>query len=177
MLPRLTLLTLALLAGAAALAGECRTTLRPLLLQQNPDADKLAAVRKVCEREAAGGDADATYQLSFFYLGLGGNFEPDKGVPLIKDAASRDVSEAQYWMAWQSEAGPFLEHDNAVAVGWYEKAAAARHRFALQRLAEAYEKGEIGLPVDLHKAQGYRAQIRKCDEERKKAEAVTAARP
>ena len=56
-----------------------------------------------------------------------------------------------------------------MALAWYEKAAAGRHRLALQRLAEASERGELGLPIDTQKALEYRAQIRRCDEENARA--------
>lgn len=152
-----------------AMAGDCRSRLHPLLLQAEPAADDLARVKELCTAEAGAGDADATYQLALFYLGLGGNWRPGEAIPLIRSAADRGVTEAQYWLAWQSESGPALPHDPAVALSWYEKAAAGRHRLALQRLAEASERGELGLPVDERKALEYRAQIRRCDEENARA--------
>jgi hypothetical protein len=165
--PALRLLPLAVLVAwpALATAGACRDALHPLLLQAAPATADLARVRALCTAEAAGGDADATYQLALFDLGLGGSWQPDRALPLIRDAANRGVPEAQYWLAWQSEAGPLLPHDPAVALGWYEKAAAGRHRLALQRLAEAAERGELGMPVDEARALRYRAEIRRCDEE------------
>jgi TPR repeat protein len=148
-----------------ATAGDCRSRLHPLLLQAEPAAGDLARVRALCATEAGAGDAEATYQLALFSLGLGGNWQPGEAIPLIRSAAAQGVTEAQYWLAWQSESGPALPHDAAVALSWYEKAAAGRHRLALQRLAEAWERGELGLPVDTRKALEYRAQIRRCDEE------------
>jgi TPR repeat protein len=161
LLPVVLLATLPLLARA----GTCREQLRPLLLATEPAAAELARVRALCDAEAATGDAEASYQLALLSLGLGGNWQPDAAIPLIRDAADRGVTEAQYWLAWQSESGPLLPHDPAVALGWYEKAAAGRHRLALQRLAEASERGELGLAIDERKALAYRAQIRRCDEE------------
>lgn len=146
-------------------AGVCRSELRPLLLQAAPAADRIAAVRAHCEAEANAGDADATYQLALFHLGLGGEWDPAAAIPLIRSAAERDVAEAQYWLAWQSESGPELPHDEAVALGWYQRAAAGRHRLALERLATALERGELGLAVDEKAALQLRAQIRKCEEE------------
>lgn len=156
-------------APLVAGAGDCRVQLHPLLLQAEPAAGDLARVKALCAAEAAAGDADATYQLALFSLGLGGNWQPAEAIPLIRDAADQGVAEAQYWLAWQSESGPALAHDPAVALAWYEKAAAGRHRLALQRLAEASERGELGLPVDERKALEYRAQIRRCDEENARA--------
>ena len=170
--PRLLspLLLIALSLGAiSASAGDCRAHLRPLLLAAEPAPDALERVRATCQAEADAGDAEATYELSFFHLGLGGNWQPELAIPLIRSAADRGVTEAQYWLAWQSEAGPELPHDPVTALGWYEKAAAGRHRLALQRLAEASEKGELGLPVDKRKALEYRAQIRRCEDENARA--------
>jgi len=156
-------------AAVPASAGDCRTLLRPLLLAAEPDPEALERVRSVCRAEADAGDAEATYELSFFSLGLGGNWQPEQAIPLIRSAADQGVTEAQYWLAWQSEAGPELPHDPAIALGWYQKAAAGRHRLALQRLADAWERGELGLPVDPRKALEYRAQIRRCEEENTRA--------
>lgn len=152
-----------------ATAGDCRALLHPLLLQADPDRADLARVRSQCTAEADAGDSDSTYQLALFSLGLGGNWQPAEAIPLIRSAAGQGVTEAQYWLAWQYESGPALPHDPAIALGWYEKAAAGRHRLALQRLAEASERGELGLPVDQRRALKYRAQIRRCDEENARA--------
>jgi TPR repeat protein len=169
--PRRQFLLLVCLAfwSSMATAGDCRSRLHPLLLQAEPAADDLARVKALCTAEAVGGDADAAYQLALFSLGLGGNWQPGEAIPLIRSAADQGIAEAQYWLAWQSESGPALPHDPAVALSWYEKAAAGRHRLALQRLAEASERGELGLPVDERKALEYRAQIRRCDEENARA--------
>lgn len=163
-----TLLAAALLASAPARAGDCRQLLRPLLLAATPDKAEVARVRSICQAESDHGDADATYELALFSLGLAGNWHPETAIPLIRSAADRGISEAEYWLAWQSESGPALPHDTAVALEWYRKAAAQRHRLALQRLAEASEKGELGLPVDLRQAMAYRAQIRRCETENAK---------
>ncbi len=161
-----SLLLFGLTSGpVTASPGECRALVRPLLLEGNPAPEAIEQVQSLCRAEAEAGDAEATYQLSFFALGLGGNWQPEQAIPLIRSAAGRGVAEAQYWLAWQSEAGPELPHDPAIALGWYEKAAAGRHRLALQRLADAWERGELGLPVNARKALDFRVQIRRCEEE------------
>ena len=150
---------------AEAAAGHCRADLRPLLRATGtPDAGRVDAVRATCSREAEGGDADALYQLALMDLGLAGRFEPDVAVPRIRQAAEQGVSEAQYWMAWQSEAGPLLANDAATALDWYRRAAESNHRLALDRLATAYEKGELGLTADAREATVLRARIRRCDQ-------------
>jgi TPR repeat protein len=165
-LTRLTLVFAALAAAAPAMAGECRGLVRPLLLAADPDAAGVEAARARCQAESAAGDAEATYQLALFSLGLAGRWEPDTAIPLVRQAAAAGVSEAQYWLGWQSESGPLLAHDEAVARGWYERAAVGRHRLALERLARAYEAGELGLTPDPQAALRLRAEIRRCAEER-----------
>lgn len=146
-------------------AGECRSLVRPLLAQAEPPAVELDRARLLCGAEAEAGDPEATYQLALFSLGLGGTWQPEEAIPLIRSAAHDGVTEAQYWLAWQSEAGPALPHDNEIALGWYQKSAAGNHRLALQRLADAWERGELGLPVDARKSLELRARIRRCEEE------------
>lgn len=153
---------LALLNGSAASAGECRSVLRPLLLQESPDVGELAAAKNICQTEVEKGDADAEYQLALFYLGLT-DWDVEKALPLIMSAAQSGVSEAQYWLAWQYDEGPLLANDIALARHWYERAGQNEHRLALQRLAEAYERGDLGLPVNDRKASVLRAQAARCE--------------
>jgi len=153
---------LAVLWGSASMAGDCRGLLRPLLLQETPDVDKLHSIREICEKEAIDGDPEAEYQLSLFYLGLI-DWNVDKAVPLIKNAAHSGVPEAQYWLAWQYDAGPLLPDDVALARRWYERAGEKDHRLALQRLADAYQNGDLGLPVDVRKASVLRARASRCE--------------
>lgn len=153
------------LAAAGTQAADCRAVVRPLLLSAAPAPAEVAAARAQCVAEAAAGSADAGYQLAFFSLGLGGEWSPDVAIPLVRAAAAAGVSEAQYWLAWQSEEGPLLPHDQATALGWYRLAAAANHRLALGRLARAYEQGELGLTPDPREALRLRAQVRQCEEE------------
>jgi hypothetical protein len=120
-------------------------------------------VRALCEHEAGTGSADARYQLALFHLGLAGEWQPEAALPLIRDAAGAGIPEAQYWLAWQYEAGPLLDHDDALALGWYQRAANADHRLAIGRLAQAYERGELGLSRDPLLAAQYRARQSRCE--------------
>jgi TPR repeat protein len=156
-------IALCLLAGFGnAFAVECRMSMQPLLLNAQPPAADVQRVRDICQAEADAGDAEARYQLALTYLGLAGDWAPERAVPLIRDAAGRGVAEAQYWLAWQYESGPLLEHDGAAALGWYLRAAEADHRLALARLAQAYDAGELGLPAEPRKAAEYRARQARC---------------
>lgn len=153
-------LTLALLPGLVA-AGDCRAMVRPLLLKQTSGENQIAEAREVCEVEAALGDADSEYQLALFALGLA-EWSPATAIPRIEAAAVKGVPEAQYWLAWQRESGPLLSNDRALAKRWYQRAADAEHRLALQRLADAHEKGELGLRRDAALAARYRARAERC---------------
>lgn len=153
---------LAVLYCSTAMAGECRGLLRPLLLQETPDAGELRAVKDICQVEASRGDWDSEYHLSLFYLGLT-NWNVDKAIPLITSAAHNGVSEAQYWLAWQYDTGPLLPDDVGQARQWYERAGENDHRLALQRLADAYQFGDLGLPIDGRKASVLRARAARCE--------------
>jgi TPR repeat protein len=157
------LILLLLYAGAGtALASECYDALQPLMLEQNPDVVQVRQARAICTREADAGDVDARYRLSFFYLGLS-EWRPDEAVRLIDNAAVDGIPEAQYWLGWQYESGPLLPDDHALALRWYQAAAGADHRLALERLARAYGEGELGLQADTRKASVMSAAAARCD--------------
>jgi len=139
----------------------CRDALRPVLLQANPDPAALIDIQHVCEGQAAAGDPDALYQLSLLHLGLL-DWQPDKAIPMLRSAAESGISEAQYWMAWQREAGPLLDNDPERALHWYLLAGKQEHRLALGRLADIYANGELGEMADNKKASQYRAQAARC---------------
>jgi TPR repeat protein len=150
-----------LLLTRVAIAGDCRDALHPLLLSTAADAGQLQLVRTLCTDAYGNGDADAGYQLAIMDLGLD-RWSPDTAVPLIREAAAAGVPEAQYWLAWQYESGPLLPDDSSAAQRWYEAAAAQEHRLALQRLADAYAKGELGVPVNRLRATELRARAERC---------------
>jgi TPR repeat protein len=49
-----------------------------------------------------------------------------------------------------------------MALDWYQRAAALNHRLAIGRLADAYERGELGLLPDARKALEFRARQSRC---------------
>ena len=162
MRPAMALLVLLFAGMSTAGAGECRAAVRPLLLTAAPDPAAVAAAHELCRAEADDGDADAGYQLALFHLGLGGEWQPEVAIPLVRNAAAAGLPEAQYWLAWQQESGPLLPHDEAAALDWYLRAAGADHRLANARLAQAYAAGELGLNADPRKAAEYRAREARC---------------
>jgi TPR repeat protein len=141
--------------------GNCRAAVRPLLAAKSPDPERLNRIKTLCRDEADAGDPMATYQLSFFYLGLGG-WDPEKATDLMFSAAERGIPEAQYWLAWQYDAGPLLSNEPELALTWYQRAAESDHPLALYRLAKAYDGGELGLKADAAKATEFRARAARC---------------
>lgn len=147
--------------GQQSSPARCRDALRPVLLAANLDRALLPDIQALCEQQAGAGDPDALYQLSLLHLGLS-DWQPDKAIPMIRNAADRGVPEAQYWLAWQREAGPLLENDAERALHWYQQAAESEHRLALDRLAGVYENGELGVAADSKQASLYRARAAQC---------------
>jgi len=152
-------------AATDAVAGACREALRPLLLQTPPDQAALRDARKLCAAESEAGDADALYQSSLFHLGLL-DWDVDAAIPMIQTAAREGVPEAQYWLAWQYEEGPLLPNDTELALQWYGLAGDNEHRLALDRLAGAYQNGELGLQANHRKAAEMRARAERCKDEK-----------
>lgn len=134
---------------------------RPLLLQQVSGGELVAEARQVCTVEAELGDSDSMYHLALLDLGLA-EWAPSQAVPRIESAAEKGVSEAQYWLAWQYEAGPLLPNDVELARKWYERAGENEHPLALWRLADAHERGELGLGQNKTLARRYRARAQQC---------------
>jgi len=81
-----------------------------------------------------------------------------RGARYVLEAAHAGDAKAQY------QAGQIREHGCAQyprrddhAVTWYARAGEAGHPLAASRLARAYRSGELGLPMDLEKAEHWQA--------------------
>lgn len=159
LIPLMTLVAASAVADTAA--GACRAALRPLLLQSPPDLLALREVQALCAAEAEAGDPDAMYQSALFHLGLL-DWDVEAAIPMIQTAARQGVPEAQYWLAWQYEEGPLLQNDTELSLQWYELAGDNAHRLALDRLADAYQDGELGLQANHRKAAEMRARAERC---------------
>lgn len=151
-------------ATASVSAGECRAILQPLLLDNPPDRGALVDAQSLCVAEADAGDADALYQSALLHLGLL-DWNVDAAIPMIRSAAERGIAEAQYWLAWQYDAGPLLPDDAGRALRWYELAGDNEHRLALDRLADAYQQGELGLEPSARRAAEMRARAERCKDQ------------
>ena len=161
---KIALFCLSALCLVSPAAADCRAEVRALLLQAAPATETVASARAVCEAAQASGDAVATYHLALLDLGPG-QWAPERAAERIRTAAEAGVPEAQYWLAWQLDKGPLLPGDPAAARRWYEAAARQSHRLAILRLAEAHERGELGLAADAARAAELRAVAAQCPAE------------
>ena len=101
-------------------------------------------------------NAEGQYGLGMMYLiGDGIEKDPAKALQLIEAAAQQGLLRAMMSMFHFSRNG---DHGLAVnlqqAVSWLEKIALLDNQWAIEKLARAWRKGELGLAVDNEKA-GY----------------------
>lgn len=75
-----------------------------------------------------------------------------EGIRLVEQVAKGNGVDAQLWLGDNYFYGLYPEtpKDYLKAIYWYEKAAEQQSYFAMEKLAEIYEKG-LGVPVDLTK--------------------------
>jgi hypothetical protein len=76
----------------------------------------------------------------------------DAALPKLKVAAEKGKKGAQYRLARCYDKGHGVAENNAMAVKWYQKAAAQGHAKAQYHLGKAYLLGKKGLAVDKKKA-------------------------
>lgn len=76
----------------------------------------------------------------------------EAALPKLKVAAEKGKKGAQYRLARCYDKGHGVAEDNALAVKWYQKAAAQGHAKAQYHLGKAYLLGKKGLSVDKKKA-------------------------
>ncbi|WP_262927468.1 tetratricopeptide repeat protein [Phytohalomonas tamaricis] len=82
------------------------------------------------------------------------------GARCVVRAAEAGDTQAQYQagMIYEHGCAQYMRRDDR-AVTWYARAAEAGHLLAAQRLAKAYRKGELGLPVDEGRAAGWDSYV------------------
>ena len=76
----------------------------------------------------------------------------EAALPKLKVAAAKGKKGAQYRLARCYDKGHGVAENNALAVKWYQKAAAQGHAKAQYHLGKAYLLGKKGLTVDKKKA-------------------------
>lgn len=118
---------------------------------------------QVLQPLAEQGDAKAMYHIShLYYLGVGGaTRDAEKASQLIHTAAEKGYVQAQQQLAHNYERGLYGHIDNEAAVKWYATAAQAGSCPAINRLAKAFEYGELGLAKDEEQMQVLQQQAAK----------------
>ena len=159
--PALLFLCSWLSCAPLAAATDCPERSRSLMLATDSDVADVRSATAACAVAYADGDMSAAYYLGLLNLGLA-DWQPERAADLISVAAQAGMPEAQYWLAWQLEAGPLLSNDPVRALQWYEDAAEQSHPLALARLADAYESGDLGLQPAPARAAELRALAASC---------------
>jgi len=150
-----------MLVSTVAIGGECKTQIEPLLPSGQFDSE---SIFHLCAAEAATGDAEALYFVSFFYFGSNDfAHDPTKGVQAVLAAADKGYAQAQFWMGWQYESGGHLPRDYKAALNSYRAAAESDHALAISRLERVYRNGELGVRPNAAVADAY-AKKRSCCE-------------
>lgn len=74
--------------------------------------------------------------------------QPERALPYTRTLAERGDRLAMFDMAQHYEAGQIVPRDPALAVTWFERAAAKGHIAAMDRLSEIHLEGLLDQPVD-----------------------------
>lgn len=138
--------------------GGCRASVHALRTQEGETREQLQETLELCQREAADGDPGAKYDLAFLYFDPRFGPNEDLAIDLVRQSAADGYATAQFWVGWQSENGDHLPKNIGEAIKWYERAADQGHWMAIDRLARAYENGELGFGRDLAKAEELRSR-------------------
>ncbi|MBI1308311.1 MAG: hypothetical protein GC129_00435 [Proteobacteria bacterium] len=96
------------------------------------------------EKAAANKVPEALFALGQHYMTDALQHDPSRGFNLIKEAAERGYTPAMTLLAANYEYWPPVKNEQ-MAFAWYSRAAFAGEEIAMERLAEAYEKGELEL--------------------------------
>lgn len=106
------------------------------------------------------GEHEATHYLGLaLLLPQAVAFEPREGIALVRKSAKGGFHKAQVHLALLYEHGDPLydfPKNEAQALSWWEKAAEGGSWVAMQRLAAAYENGELGVERDSALAEQWR---------------------
>lgn len=105
----------------------------------------------------AGASAQAQDYNDGFLAAVAGDYE--MAVAKWQPLAERGDANAQFNMALIYHKGLGVKADEALAVGWYHRAANNGSQYAQEFLAAAYEQGWLGLPRDRQLAQYWQARL------------------
>jgi len=110
------------------------------------------------EKAAENKVPEALFMLGQHYMTDAQQHDLSRGFNLIKEAAERGYTPAMTLLAANYEYWPPVKNEQ-MAFAWYSRAALAGEQVAMERLAEAYEKGEVGLEKSPKDAAWWRARI------------------
>lgn len=84
----------------------------------------------------------------------------DIGLSRLEALAGRGLVPAQHLLGDLFERGDAVPADPAQALTWYQRAAEAGHRPAIERLIQAYQDGELGLQPNQERADAWRDRLK-----------------
>jgi len=91
-----------------------------------------------------------------------------------RKAAEQGNSSGEYYLGHMYVTGEGVEKNFEKALYWYNLAARKDNLLALKTLASAYQKGELGLTIDLDRAKLFDAKVKALETAARKAEAKKA---
>jgi len=92
-----------------------------------------------------------------------------------RKAAEQGNAAGEYALGHLYATGEGVEKNEEKAVYWFKRAAAKNYLFAVETLAQAYRKGELGLPIDPDQAKPYEDNAKILEALAKRMEAKKAA--
>lgn len=122
----------------------------------------LAKARALLEQGVQQNNACSQHYLAFMYMNGMVTALPDtkRALELDKLAAGNGDAEAQYNIGKANEIGWVEYSTDAEAFSWYAHSASRGYPLAMERLAEAYEKGQLKQKEDPEKAALWRERAR-----------------
>lgn len=162
-----TVLVLALSFTVAAEEGKSNDELYEEGLRAFNNQDIVTSLR-ILRKPAAAGHPKSQLLLGYIY---DISEYDDLAIELYNKAAAQDVADAHFWLGTHYFFGEALKKDPEAGLQHMRKAEELGSIRVLNFFAEAYKKGDAGLPKDAAKAKEYEEKYRqRQEEERKQAE-------
>ena len=153
-------------AHASESFDEAITAFDEAIAANDPAAPGFTKAYRIWSALAEGGDNRSLYHLGVMnFYGLGGAvFDHQLAVDRMKRSAQGGYHVAQSFMGVLSENGDnvIVRKNAGDALAWYTKGAEGGHCVSVRRLAQAYEKGELGLEKDVDQAGRWTAKLASC---------------